>query len=444
MFSSVVAGYNNEAVHASAAYAVALGGLNKVRSAYGIALGVYNYLSTDGVSGRFNQFAAGWYNQISYTCGYTSVFGGSNVATYYTYYASMSGWDNTTHYAYDALVVGANNGIGAHYGFNSFPPHGRTFASIVVGRFNGLGGVSNHNLVVGQRNHCNDSYNDAGGYIGDNLFVMGEYASISRSLVPGVHPSTGNTFVFGDSAFISNSSNVFVFGENHNVNRSSYVTSMGGQNNIQDSLDIFAQGRNIGVNDFAGTPSERVLAQGGNHTVRAVSSFVQGYRCRIALLPAGLVHRAFCQGEWAEAIRDDQKTWGSNRPAAAFGLAQSSKIIKHVQTADAVQTTLATLDLEQDKTYSIRVNLTARRTDADGDNASFVLAQALAYRDTAGAAVLAGSPVALTLVSIGASAAGWLADLASSGNNILLRVTGAAAPVVVEWCADIEFVEVAG
>jgi hypothetical protein len=94
--------------------------------------------------------------------------------------------------------------------------------------------------------------------------------------------------------------------------------------------------------------------------------------------------------------------------------------------------------------YSLlKGNIAARNTTTNTEVASFIINQAIAYRDTAGAAVLVGSPVPLTRLDSGGGATSWLADLASSGNNILLRVTGDSTDTV-EWCADLEFVEVAG
>jgi hypothetical protein len=183
--------------------------------------------------------------------------------------------------------------------------------------------------------------------------------------------------------------------------------------------------------------------QGVYNTIGVVSTlapttcFLQGRDNTIS----SAIDRAFGQGRFVKITRDDQKTWGSNR--GVLGAAQTSKIVKHVQTTTASQITLLTFDLEEDKTYSIKINIAARNTTTTTEGASFILAQAVAYRDTAGSAVLVGSPVALTRADTGGGSVNLLADLASSGNNLLLRVTGEAGQTY-EWCADFEFVEVAG
>ena len=191
-----------------------------------------------------------------------------------------------------------------------------------------------------------------------------------------------------------------------------------GTGTYNSQLDVFAQGVSINVGQTANLT--QVFAQGRNLVMEG--------------------SRTFAQGTHVTVPRDDQKSWGSNRGVASA--AQFSKLIKHIQTTNATQTTIATLDLEVDKTYALRAIVTARRTDANGDDASFILTQGTAYRDVAGAAVLAGSPKALTK-EIAAGAATYAVDIASSGNNILLRVTGAAVNTV-EWCAVLEFVEVLG
>jgi len=181
------------------------------------------------------------------------------------------------------------------------------------------------------------------------------------------------------------------------------------------------------------------IALGGSEVRQ---SFVQGRHSNM------YASRAFAQGAFCDVQRDDQKTWGSNRGSQfSRGTAQSSKIIKHVATTDAAQTTLITLDLEEDKTYSLRIMVAAHDTTTDDESACFSLSHGLARRNTGGSAVLAeadsAGEVILTAASIGTDSLTWGCKLVESGNDILLEVIGSATDRI-EWCADFEFVEVKG
>jgi hypothetical protein len=217
-----------------------------------------------------------------------------------------------------------------------------------------------------------------------------------------------------------------------------------GESHTTSGSMIFVQGAYHTVTGV-GTQGTKggIFAQGKGIIITGNYNFAQGYYGSITS------NRSFFQGSGCKVTRDDQKTWGSNRginpPSSSitWGKAQSSKLVKHTFTINATPVALATLDLEVDKSYVIQVKVVARNTITNTETASFVLAQATAYRDTAGSAVLVGSPVTLAGQDSGGGAAAWSVELASSGNNILLNVTGDATDRV-EWCCDFEFVEVAG
>jgi hypothetical protein len=114
-----------------------------------------------------------------------------------------------------------------------------------------------------------------------------------------------------------------------------------------------------------------------------------------------------------------------------------------METTDNVQTTFITLDLVEDKSYSIKINMSVWNTTTANEGASFILTQAFAYRSTGGSAVLVGSPVSLTRLDSGGGSVNLLADLVSSGNDLLLRVTGETGETY-EWCCNFDFVEVSG
>ena len=96
-----------------------------------------------------------------------------------------------------------------------------------------------------------------------------------------------------------------------------------------------------------------------------------------------------------------------------------------VETTDATVTTLATLPLEDGKTSQIVADIVARRTGGAsgtaGDGAGYRIIGTY-RRVSAGAATLIGS---VTADHTAESQAGWDATLTVSGNDVLVRVTGA-------------------
>lgn len=100
-------------------------------------------------------------------------------------------------------------------------------------------------------------------------------------------------------------------------------------------------------------------------------------------------------------------------------------ITARVETTDATVTTLLTLTLEDGSAYQIVADVVARRTGGAsgtaGDGASYRIIGTY-RRVSAGSATLIGS---VTSVHSAENQAGWDAALSVSGNDVLLRVTGA-------------------
>jgi len=212
------------------------------------------------------------------------------------------------------------------------------------------------------------------------------------------------------------------------VNAGGSWSQVFGENVQADTNTSFAAGREIQTSGIGAVAhGYQVFMQGDWSFAAGQSIYTNGYRI-------------FAHGEQVRAERDDQKVFGSNRPLQ--GASQSSHIIKWLQTTNNTPQTILTLDLEEDKTYSIVINIAARDTTTNGRSASFVLTQALAYRDPGGAAVLVNGPVALTkLDSTGTLAIS--ANLSASGDDLILQVTGQTGETY-EWTLDFAFVESQG
>lgn len=207
----------------------------------------------------------------------------------------------------------------------------------------------------------------------------------------------------------------------------------------------FAQGSDVSIDGSGNFAQGLDCSAGSTSTVTA--TFAQGQDCEtdgnysFAQGRSAKAHgdRSFARGRSATSYRDDQTSWGSNRIGEP-NRAQFAWINKHVQTTDATPTNVITLDLVQDYAYKLEVHIIARNTTNNGENSNFVVRDALAYRDTAGAAVLSGSPVALTEVQTGTDTIS--ARILSSGNNILVEVTGNAD--TYEWLVHAKWIEVRG
>lgn len=138
--------------------------------------------------------------------------------------------------------------------------------------------------------------------------------------------------------------------------------------------------------------------------------------------------------------QSDQKVWGSNRTTPVGG-AQTNHIIKYLETTDSTTDNLAVVTTETDKSYAISCLVIARNTITAAETASFSLSQATVYND-AGTSVLVGTPT-FTSDDSGGGASGWTVEIDVSGADFRIRVTGDASDTV-EWCCDLQFVEVAG
>ena len=108
-----------------------------------------------------------------------------------------------------------------------------------------------------------------------------------------------------------------------------------------------------------------------------------------------------------------------------YGYASLKVTAAVVETTDATTTTLLTLPLEDNKTTQIVADVVARRTGGSagtaGDGASYRRIGTF-YRVSAGSATLIGS---LSTPHTAESQGGWECTLTASGNDVLVRITGA-------------------
>lgn len=294
---------------------------------------------------------------------------------------------------------------------------------------------------------------------GANSFAQGDQASAAgdHSFAQGYDADVGADNSFAQGKDITIPSGFHNFAQGSNVTLGASVQKVFAQGQDLTSLlssACLVQGNSNSIaaasgyslnqgsaNSIAGT-SPQSFIQGRDNTIGANSSesFAQGRRNEVAGA------RGFAHGYRTETTRDDQKAWGANR-TATLGSAQFSHMTKHVQTTDDTVTTLIDLTLEQDKAYAIWCHIITRNTTTDDEVASFFLDQATAYRDTAGVAVLVGSPTFTKEATTGGPAGGaFTVAISASSNSILIRVTGepSGESQTYEWCGTVKFTEVLG
>lgn len=258
---------------------------------------------------------------------------------------------------------------------------------------------------------------------GENAFSHG----------PGCDANAKDTFVHGDTSYADDYS---TFVQGFGLKAYGYMSFNQGSFNITEQT-CFAQGWTNEVRGY------NAFAQGGNNVVDDYG-FAQGQDNQVAGV-AGFGH-----GISTRVPRNSQKVWGAISANVTARLApgggsvhQKSRIGRFVNTAGGASFDLIVLDLEENTSYSLKCNVIVRNNAVDSESASFMLGQALAQRNTGGGALLQGGPIALIQVDSGGDAASTSASLLASGNNIILRVTGAGAGSDSwHWDADLEFTEI--
>jgi len=106
-----------------------------------------------------------------------------------------------------------------------------------------------------------------------------------------------------------------------------------------------------------------------------------------------------------------------------------------VQTTDDVETTLWSKTLDDNKAYLLEVRIAARQ--ADGANRAAYIRRVLVYR-AGGDATIQGSVLDELTVESDSS---WNATIDTSGNDVRVRVTGAAS-TTINWACDVWWQEV--
>lgn len=379
---------------------------------------------------------------------------GNYVNTYSADRSFNHGYINFIYGGYNVFASGTNILLGdtAYTGaYNTFAQGDR------IQTQSGSGAPLNANSTFLQGNYLTTTGGTFANIIQGSSIDTSNYTV--RSIIHGArHTSLGTSLydaiVSGYQHQVENdTSNILVQGyENHAAGSQLFLQGRNNTWNGTTHANIFAQGRDV---DFTGSQQAyQIFAQGYNLSVggEATNIFMQGYDMQLDIRGEnsffqGSTHeisdvgldRVFIQGRKGRAVISDQKVWASNRDGSA-GDAQSSKIVKAFTTVNATTFSFG-IPTDTDKSYTLTVKAVARNTTTNGESASFVLSQALAYNDT-GTAVLVGAPT-FTQVDSGGGAAAWSMGITTSVADIDIQYTGDASDTV-QWCIEIDMVEVAG
>jgi len=294
------------------------------------------------------------------------------------------------------------------------------WANAVVGFHSKIHPGVNHCTIAGGSRHTMQSGASYGTASGGTGHVVGG----------------GSATVAGGSTNTATGNNSTVSGGNNNQATASASTVSGGSTNT-------ATGNNstvVGGNSNSATALSACVIGGQTNVASGIGATVPGGRSNTAAgdysTASGYGAVATHYGEMAHAAL----------PFATPGDAQTSRIIAFRQTTDATASDLrvnnATPALcPENTTWAFRALVVARRTDVDGENATWEVKGAY-KRDAGNTGALVGTPVVTSLGANGGNT--WTLTVGSySTGNLRLIGTGEAAKTV-RWVATLDVTQVQG
>lgn len=189
------------------------------------------------------------------------------------------------------------------------------------------------------------------------------------------------------------------------------------------------------------TQTDAVVAGGTTNTASGSAAAVGGGE----LNTASGSHSAVSGGLYGSASKYGQEAHASGR-FAANGDAQRSIYTLRRSTSNNTPSELfldgssSRLTIPSDSTYAFRIQLVARRTDADNESAAYEFVGCI--DNNAGTTALVGS---VTKTVLAEDTAGWDADVTADNTNdaLIITVTGENAKTI-RWVATVWTTEVTG
>ncbi len=281
------------------------------------------------------------------------------------------------------------------------------WAIILNGFHNRVGQGANHATIAGGSIHTiesNVNYSTIGGGTGNVIKTGGSAGTIAGGI---------NGELSGSSATLSG-------GTGNKSNGFHSTVGGGGNNQVTGNMSATISGGENGVASGAGS-----VIPGGNDNTAS------GYHSTAA-------------GRGAIAGSNGMRSYGAK--FTTNGDAQDSTVIMKRETTDATATGLsldgsAGLVIPVDTTWAIDGLIVARRTDADGESASFKF-DALLKRDAGNTAGLVGTPVVTKVLSTAGNT--WTVTIGSAtAGNLNITVTGEAGKTI-RWLVTLRIAHVSG
>lgn len=310
------------------------------------------------------------------------------------------------------------------------------YENVIGGTIAGVG-TENSNLPV------------VAGTGADYAMIHGGYDNVNNSLASNI---TGQHCSIAQAA----SHGTISGGSKHKIVAGSYGSIVGGTQNIINSGDNVSIGGGM-LNEI--TANNNAVIGGGydNEITAGTTSTISGGRENTASgnyssIIGGLrnvVSAAYgiAMGWFASATYYASRVWASGR-FTTVGDAQVMDVLLRAITTDATLTSLglggqydSNLTVAENVTWHFKGNVIARRTDTEGDTASFSI-DGMLKRDTAGSTAFVGVPTVTALFSE-AGAATWAVTVALSTNDLRVRVTG-EADKTIRWLCKLEIMQIIG
>jgi len=290
--------------------------------------------------------------------------------------------------------------------------------SLAVGHVNYLYG--DNSLVVGNINYL---YNqDSSAIIGNNNYIGPNYYGNANFTLGSFNSITGGAGGYGAGGNIA-------VGVSNSISYGYYSVAMGNSNQITGAAGTVGNFNVVFGDDNDALSSTHGFIAGGN--LSAIDN-------NVGLSGTDTSRECFIHGTGVRIGRDYQKSWGSNQQNAF-----NSKIVRYIQTTDATLTTVRTINIQNGRAYSFRIQAVCRQPGLGGINnaASWDIPGILVYGDNIDPRVVVGGGSTAPNNSAGAASACRISVASDGALNILVQVTGVAA-TDYRWCLTLEFTEV--
>lgn len=329
------------------------------------------------------------------------------------------------------------------------------------------GGVNNENVIGGNYENVNTATSNLTGTLptltdtdGQWNFILSGYDNVVNGWAVVMNGFHNRVDQGGNHATISG-------GSIHTIGACNYSTIAGGTGH---TISDVASGASIGGGiSHVASSSSTTIGGGNTNTASGMSSTVAGGRMHVAsgsnstigggdtntasgsgsAIPGGISNTAaglgsVATGRGANAFANGMRAHGSM--VSAPGDSQDMIVNLKRDTTDGVASGLSLdgtggLVIPVDTTWAIEGTVVARRTDADGEYASWTF-KAMLTRNAGNTALMVGTPA---VASLGANSGNtWSVAVGyATAGNVNLTVAGEAGKTI-RWLANLRIVSVSG